>query len=298
MSYLEFLRSLTFGLKCFQSPVGERFVAALALQFDGIADSARGGFFSSLPGHPEQYSDSLDEVARSRRLIKFGNEDLAAWKAYVLAAWDTYSKFVTEDGVLAAVERWGLATFPVDWTPGGATLAETGFANFEVTLPSGLPAFDVPHTFGDGLTYGGDGVYGSSGSARSFSLLRSAVRQAKPARSKGTIILPFSTLPWTGTLLSSRLVAPAVTVEGESVLGVRAEVEITGSGSRGTATFSFVVYDADDNPLYVGVGTTSPSNNLGASGITVNFSAGSYLNGDTYVSVAGFNVVTRLVLKV
>jgi hypothetical protein len=298
MSYLDFLRDLTKGLKPFQSPVGERFIAALALQFDGIADSARGGFFSALPGHAEQFSDSLDEVARQRRLIKFGDEDLDTWKAYVLNAWDIYERFVTEDGVLAAVERWGLATFPADWTPGGATLTETGFANFEVTLPSGLPAFDVPHTFGDGLIYGGDGVYGSSGSARSFSLLRAAIRQAKPARSKGTVILPFSTLPWTGTLLSSRLAAPTVTVEGESVLGVRAEVEITGSGARGTATFSYVVYDIDDNPIWVGISTTSPSNNLGASGITVNFSTGSYLDGDTYVSVAGFNVVTRLVLKV
>lgn len=298
-TYLRYFRDLTKGVKYLQNTAGERLLASFILPFDGLGDSARAGFLSALPGHPEQHESSADLCAEERRLIKFEGESPEDWKAYVKDVWNTYGHFTTYQGVIAAVERWGAATFPSDWTPGDTTLSEDSFARFTVTLPSSLPAFDIPRKFGDGLEYGQDAVYGSSGSARSFSLLRAAVRQAKPARSRGTVVLPFGSLPWTGTLLKTSASYPGkATVSGSSTLGRRIEIEILNTGPRGTAQFDWTLYGIADAVLDGGTATTASNVGLGSTGISLQFTVATYTDGETWKTVEGFNVVTRLVFNV
>lgn len=297
-TYLRYFRELTKGIRFLQNTAGERLLASFILPFDGIADSARGGFLGAMPGHPEQHESSADQCGRERLLIKFGNEAPEAWKSYVQGVWDTYGTFTTKPGILEAVERWGLATFPDDWAPDTTTLTEDSFARFTITLPDSLPAFDVPHTFDDGTIYGDDAIYGSSGSARAFGLLRAAIRQAKPARSKGKIILPFATLPWHGGFLG-RIGAPRIAVGGESELGRRVEIVITAGGARGVATYDWTLYGVNDDPLDGGSGVTASGTvALGTTGINVFFSSGTYVLNDVYTTVEGFNVITRLVINV
>lgn len=304
-TYLRYTRDLLKGLKSFSSPVGERLVAGLILATDAQADIVRGGYLAAMPGHAEQHESATDQTARDRLLVKFGNESLATWKSYVQNVWDTYELFGRAPGVLAAVDRWGVANYPATFAPGTATIVEDFQArSFTVLLPTisgGYGQVYPWHYDTDAIVYDDDALYDLGGSARILGLLRTAVRQAKPARSKGFILFPFSgSRPFVGELLASDPPVGRVTVSGTTASDIDSlVVTITSSGVFGVATFS-AVYKISGVAQPPVAAPTFSNVALGGTGLTLHFSnsLGSYVNGETFTAVEGFNFVQTFTVQV
>lgn len=304
-TYLRYTRDLLKGLKAFSNVKGERLVAALVLPFDAEADLVRGGYLAAMPGHAEQHESSTDQTAKDRLLVKFGNESLVVWKAYVGNVWATYAEFEKPSGVLTAVDRWGAANYGAAFPLGTTTILEDNVSkSFAVALPgllSGNYGQITPwHYNTDNIEYDDDSLYDLGGSARVVGLLRTVVRQAKPARSKGYISFPFTgSKPFVGELLASASPVGRVTITGNAVSNIDyLVVTMTSSGSMGVATFS-AAYKISGVPQVPLTNLSFSSVALGATGLTLHFAnPGPYVNGETFTAVEGFNFVDTFVVQV
>lgn len=184
VSYITFVEGVTKGLKWAQATWGSKWFGLQGVLANAIAEGNRQAFIAGLPGHPEQARDSLDACGYDRKLILYPGEDIDAWTERIRGAWDDYYYSGTDQTVLAQVDRWGSALFPLSWVNSTVTLVETGWATFDLNIPRSLTSWGNPVNYDDpGVIYDAGFIYDGDANASHLSLLRSTIKKYKPKRS-------------------------------------------------------------------------------------------------------------------
>lgn len=192
-NYRDYLALTAQGLKYLQAKWGSRFIGAIGLFSDIIAEGSRQAFIQGLPGHPEQADDSLLQSGKDRGLWQFRGESMSAYSVRVQNVWDAREQAGTPQQMLRIIDQWGAARHPDTWVQGTVTLTEnpdgvpTTF-DFDIDIPLGLISVFTLNYYGEpGLTWGKPGfVWGGDAQGNAIDLYR-IVKEWKPSRSVGTV---------------------------------------------------------------------------------------------------------------
>ena len=216
-TYRRFIYQLTAGVDFLRDGLGRLYAGTYGAVADATLEGVRQGVLSSLPGHPEQTADSLDQVGADRDLFKYREESLASWATRVQNAWQSYEQAGTDIQVKRAINEWGLIMFPTTWST-GADLVEGAWARFTVWIHDADIPWAPAVTYGSGARYGDpDLMYGiSNAKVEDVSTLVRIVQKWKPKRSRGRIIV----------LLSGHLVGEPGLLVGGFIVGDATFVEL------------------------------------------------------------------------
>lgn len=197
-TWRRYVWDLTIGLRWLHNYFGRRFGGTIGLVSDMLSEGAQQAFYQTLPGHPQQAPDSLQQNGIDRDLFRFRGETDAYWQARVLAVWDDYEQAGTPPQLLRVVNQWGNAGWPLTWNNVLVTLTENGpeLFGFRLTIPFGLinPPW-VPEVYGGPIVYGEEGLYYGIGLSTDIPALLYLVRKWKGSRNRGHVRVFFGAGP-------------------------------------------------------------------------------------------------------
>lgn len=165
---------------------------ALGLIADLLAEGASQAFYSHLPGHPQQATDSLEQTGKDRDLYRFRGESNAAFALRQRGIWSDSRQAGTVPQVLNVINQWGNAGWPYSWVNLTASnLVESSdptVFTFTLTIPFGniTPPW-IPWLIGSGPHIGDPGLYIGIGPSTDIPTMLYIVRKWKPSRSKGFV---------------------------------------------------------------------------------------------------------------
>jgi hypothetical protein len=190
-TYRRYIYQLTAGVDFLRDGLGRLYAGTYGAVADAVMEGVRQAFVQSLPGHPEQLEDSLNQVGSDRKLFKYRGESLASWSSRVSNAWDAYEQAGTSIQVLRAVNEWGHIVFPRFWDNSQVFLTEGAWATFNVWVGSLLTFWTDAPAYDSGQVYDSpDAMYDVGGAkAEDVTTLRRIVQKWKPERSRGRIIV-------------------------------------------------------------------------------------------------------------
>jgi hypothetical protein len=189
-TYRRYVYQLTAGVDFLRDGLGKLYAGTYGAVADGLLEGVRQAFVQSLPGHPEQTADSLDQVGADRQLFKYRGESIASWGARVQNAWQYYEQAGTDVQVKRAINEWGPIVFNAVWNPALVFLTEGPWAEFAVWLGAGVTPWQVAATYDSGVTYDSGALYDISNATTEdvFTLSR-IIKKWKPERSRAKVII-------------------------------------------------------------------------------------------------------------
>lgn len=193
-TYRRYIYQLTAGVDFLREGLGRLYAGTYGAIADGLLEGVRQAFVQSLPGHPEQTSDSLDQVGSDRQLFKYRSESIASWSSRVQNAWLYYEQAGTDIQVKRAINEWGTIVFGATWDPAKVFLTEGPWAQFTVWFAAGLTPWLPATTYDSGTVYDDPALLYDirNATTEDVTTLSRLVKKWKPERSRGTILLVLS----------------------------------------------------------------------------------------------------------
>lgn len=160
---------------------GSRFIQAIGLVFDTIAEGAQHAIYASSLAHPEFANDALLPLSIERNLPRFPSESESTWGARLRNAWNLWRQSGTDGGLKALFAAAGLPGVEIYTPREWPTVQPVGWwSQFWLFMPPGSHPVTSPgqpigtFTVGDGTTIGPIGI-----TATELAALRTSIRNFK-----------------------------------------------------------------------------------------------------------------------